>query len=184
MIAIIRCETLGAAKESLYACAFQGRHSLHRLFEHRLEVIEVPGQFIEGEVLGNTVTTPGFGDRFKGTQQNLPGVFFVIRASIVVSKNGQCGFHSGEGFREEIEMFASVHGHDNAHTSSQFPSPHTCREHYLMSLDLTLIRLDPGHSCAIVTNAGYFDVFKNARPPKSRPTRQRLSYIDGVDLSV
>ena len=59
--------------------------------EDRLEMIEILGQLVETEILGNAVHAPWLGLGLEGADQKLARVFLVIGASIHVAHDRQVG---------------------------------------------------------------------------------------------
>ena len=108
MIAHIRCKALRATEKCLDANIGERRQTLNGAEKDRLEMLDILGQFVEAEIFGNTIHTPGLSLGFEGTEKKLTSVFLVVSARIIISQHRKIRGERGERLGNNIEMLTSV----------------------------------------------------------------------------
>ena len=121
---VIRGETFRTAEETAPTAFLQHRYAVHRLFEHRHElIIQVTFEFFEGEIEGNTVLPPRNRVRFEGADQQATGVFTVVGAVIVIAHHRQIAGQIVEFFGMRVIMLTGMQGHADPGHASRFRDP-------------------------------------------------------------
>ena len=108
MIAVVRRETFRAVEEGLDSGVFQGRHTMQRHFQNRLEMIKVIGQLIETEFLGDAIHSPRLGHRLERAEQHFASIFFQIKAVIIISQYREIFWKIIHRFCNYIKMFIGI----------------------------------------------------------------------------
>jgi hypothetical protein len=91
IIAVVRREALRTVEEGVNAGGGKQRQPVDRLFQDRLEMVEILRQLVETEILGNAAHSPGLRHRLEGAEQHLAGVFLVIGALVRHPQHRQRG---------------------------------------------------------------------------------------------
>ncbi len=98
---------------------------LHGRLEDRLEMVEILGQLVELEVLGDAVHAPGFATRLERAQQDLARVFLVIGAFVRHAQDRQL-LQPVDRLGHDVEMLAGLQRHVDAQPCARPRAP-TCR---------------------------------------------------------
>ena len=137
-------EALRAAEELLDAGRFQGRHPRHGVPQHRFEVVEITGDLVETEVLGNAVHAPGPGAGLERAHQQFAGVVLVIGAGVVIPYHRQVLVQARDGFEQRIVMLAGVQRHVHPDACGQVPGPHARAQHHVVGFHVAAFGADTG----------------------------------------
>ena len=137
-------EALRAAEELLYAGRFQGRRPRHGVPQHRFEVVEITGDLVETEVLGNAVHAPGPGAGLERAHQQFAGVVLVIGAGVVIPYHRQVLVQARDGFEQRIVMLAGVQRHVHPDARGQVPGPHARAQHHVVGFYVAAFGADTG----------------------------------------
>jgi hypothetical protein len=99
------------------------RHAARGHVEDRLEMLEILGQRVELEILGDAGHAPGLGARLEGAQHHLAGVGLVIGAFVGNPQDGQVA-EALDRFRHKIEMLAGMKRQRHARPRGKVAAPH------------------------------------------------------------
>ena len=110
------------------ACASIGMRSM-ALLEDRLEMLEVLGQLVEAEILGDAVHAPGLGHRLEGAEQQLAGILLVVGAFVRHPQHRQVARQAGDRLGDDVEMLAGVQRHGDADRAGELARPHAGAVH-------------------------------------------------------
>ena len=147
-------------------------------------MIEVAGNLIEAEVLGNTVHTPRSRARLERTDEQLAGIVFVIGASVVVAQHRQARVQAFDRFEQRVVVLAGVQRHVDADARRKIAGPHTGTEHDVSRSDIAARRRNAGDRAAVVPDCGYERVLEDFRAVAARTLRERLADVDRVGVTV
>ena len=109
VIAIIGRKAFRAVKERVHASRFKQRQAVHGHAQNGLEMVEILGQAVEFEVLGDAPHAPGLGPGLERAQHHLARVLLVIGAFIGHAQHRQAA-QIGHGFGDQVEMLGGVQG--------------------------------------------------------------------------
>ena len=154
------------------------------MHQHRLEVLEVVGQLVEAKILGDAIHAPGLGVGLEGTEKNLPGVFLVVGAAVVVAQHGQVRRHALERIGHHVEVLAGVKRHVDADGGRKRAGPHAGREHHRLRRNRAFWRVHARDALAVVADGGDGDVFADQHAAVPRALGERAAHVDGVGLAV
>lgn len=71
-------------------------------------MVEILGQLVETEIVGDFIRAPGFGHRLEGAKQDFAGVLLVVGAFVRHPQHGQIARKIGNRFGDDVEMLAGV----------------------------------------------------------------------------
>ncbi len=187
VIGIVRGKAFGAVEEGMYPCLGQHRHPIDGVFEDRFEVIEILGQLVEFEILGDAVYGPGFGVGLKRAQQHLARVFLVIGTFIGHPQDGQLG-QSGDRLGHDVEMLAGVQRDIHAGHAAHLMTPHARAVHdHVAGHGAGCLALRPVHRSHAAPRPGDtrdLGAFRHDSAPHPRALCQRMGDIGRIALPI
>ena len=124
IVSVVRRKALRAIEKRMHTRRLEKRHPVHRLFEDRLEMLEILGQAVELEVFGDAIHAPGLGLGLEGAQHHFPCVFLVIGAFVRNAENGKCA-QPLDRFGDKVEMLAGMKGQRDTRLRRQIAAPHS-----------------------------------------------------------
>ena len=139
-IAVIGREALRPVEEQLDAGLPENRDAANGGLEQRLDMLQILGQLVEGEALGNPVHAPGLGDRLEPADQQLAGVLLEVGASIRVAQHRQVARQLRDRLGDDVEMLGGVQRHRGAGLGGEPMRPHAGRIDHELRLDVALCR--------------------------------------------
>ena len=184
VVAHIRREAFGSAEELGQPGAAQGRHPVHRLFQHRREMVQTAGNLVETKVLGNAIDGPGAGIGLEGANQQFAGVVFEIGASVVVADHRQIGAQSVHLVKQRVIMLAGVQGHVHADRRRQLPGPHAGAQDQGFGANFAVPGCHAGDAAAFGQYGADGRVLENARAGGDGCLCQGVGDINGVGIAV
>src|SRR5206468_4061487 len=108
-VPIVRREALRAIEEHLHAGGLERGHAPHGGCEERLDVAEVRGQLLEGEILGDPLPAPGLRLGLEPADEELAGVLLEVRARIGVAQDRQVGREARDRLDRKSTRLNSSH---------------------------------------------------------------------------
>ncbi len=151
-------------------------------------MVEILGQLVEFEAVGDAVHTPGFGMGFEGAQKDLARVLLVIGA-FVGDAQDRHGGQARDRLGHDVEMFASVERHVDAGHAAHLVPPHAgaVDDHVTGDVPRRVILglpVDAGDAAARAGEGGDFHPLADQRAILARALGQCLGDIGGVALPV
>ena len=157
---------------------------MHGGLEYRGEVIEVLGELIEGEVLGDAVHAPGLGIGFEGADQQLAGILLVIGAAVHVAQHRQVGRQIGDRLGDDVEMLAGVQRNVHAAHQPDLAGPHAGAVDDHLAGNVAFRRRHAANPPIPGVNRRDLDVFEDFHPAGTSPLGQRHGGVGRVALAV
>ena len=71
-------------------------------------MLEILGQGIEAEILGNAPVAPRLGVGLEAAEQQLAGILLVVGALVAHEQHGQVARQLGDGLGDDVEMLGRV----------------------------------------------------------------------------
>ncbi len=71
-------------------------------------MVEILGQRIEAEILGDAVVAPGFGLTFETAEQELSRVLLVVGLLVGDEEDREIARQIGQGFGDDVEMLGGM----------------------------------------------------------------------------
>ena len=93
-------------------------------------MVEVLRQLVEAEVLRYTLQGPGFRNRFECAQQQLAGVFLVIRPFVRHAQHRQVGGHTRHRLGDDVEVLRRLQGQSDSMLTRNPVAPHARCQHH------------------------------------------------------
>ena len=149
-----------------------------------LKMLEITGDFIEAEILRDTVHPPGSGGRLEGSNQQLARIVFVICTVVVIAQDRQAWIQSRNRFEQSVIVLTGMQWHVYANRSRQIARPYSTTDHDIVRIDVAVGRADTGYFYTVVTNPRYFRVLMDLHATTARAFRERLRYIDTIGVTV
>ncbi len=188
VIGIIGGETFGTIEKGVNPRVRQQWQPFDGHLKDRLEMVEIFGQLVKLETLGDALQRPWLGDRLKRTKQDFARILFVIGILIGDTQHRQFT-QGGNGFGDDIEMLAGLQRHVTAQHPAHVPPPHACAIDDMLGLDLPRAAILPGPIyCCDPTprahHAGGLDPLRHDRTTRPRALGQRQCNIGRIALPV
>ena len=183
-VTVIRRKAFRTVEKKLDTRRFQNRNAVQGLFHDRLEMIPVLGQGIEGKILGDTVHSPGLGNRFESTNQQLAGLFPGIDIACRIAENRQIMGHLLHGLGDDVEMFGGMQRHGNPRHAAHFMAPQSGAIDDILTSDVALIGADAGNPALILVDGGDFGLLEKLNAAHLGSLGQGLGGVDRIGDAV
>ena len=187
IIAVIGGEAFGTVEEGMDPRLRQQRHAGDGLFQDRFEMVEILGQLVKAEILGDARHAPGLGPGFERTQQDLARVLLVIGAFVGDAQHGKPG-KFGNGFGNDIEMLAGVQRQGDIVPGGQIAAPHAAAVHHVFAGNMAAFAaacpVDTGHAAVGGGDARDPDLLDDAGPAHPCALGQRQRDIARIGLPI
>ena len=185
VVGIVGREALGAVEEGVNARLPQHRHAGDGALEDRLEVVEVLGELVELEVLGDRA--PGFRHRLEGAEQHLARVLLVVGALVGHAQDGQ-GAEIRDRLGDDVEVLAGLERDVRAEHPAEAPCPHAGAVDHVLAGDgaavLAPAPFDVGDAVALPADPRDGHVLEHLRAALPGALRERQRDVRRVPLSV
>ena len=147
-------------------------------------MLKAAGDFIKTEIFGNAVHAPWPCIGFKGPNQQLARIIFIIAAIIIVAQHGQRIVYPLYAFKQNIIMFARMQGGGHANACRQIARPHAAADHNIIGINRSIIGIDTRHTLPIMANFCDLGVLKNLRAAGACALRKRLRNVHGIGIAI
>ncbi len=147
-------------------------------------MVEILGQGVKLEILGDAVHAPWLGVRLEGTKQDLSGIFLVIGAFVRHPQHRQVRGQPVDPLGHDIEMLARMKRHRNTGHCTDFARPHAARIDHVIGLDRALVGHYASDAAIGLVDVGDLDALDDFRAVIARALGKRLGDVDRIRLSV
>ena len=183
-VAVVGREAFRTVEKQVDAGLGQGWRPVHGSSQQRLNVLQVIGQLVKTEALGDAFHAPGLGHGLKPAHQQLARVFFEIRAAIGVAQHWQVGRQALHGLGHDVEMLGRMQGHGGTGPGTQFMGPHAGAVDHRVSAQHALCRAHADGTAVFHQNLLDLGVLKNTCATALGSFGQGLGGVDRVGAAV
>src|SRR6266480_1997972 len=183
-ISVVGSEAFRPVEEHLHPCRLEYRHTAHGTRKQRLDMAEVRGQLIEGEVLGDAALGPGLRARLEPSDEKLAGVLLEVRAGIRVAQDRQPGGEAWNRLRDDVAVLGSVQRHADIRPTADLARPHAGAVHDDLRANLARLGGDTRYPAARGADRRDLDVLGDSSSALPRASGESLGRVDRVGLPV
>ena len=189
MVGIIWGKAFWPVKEGVDARLAQHRHAVHCRFENGFEMVEILGQLVKFETVGDACHAPWLGHRFKRAQHHFAGIFLVIGAFVGHPQHRQRA-QALDGFGDDIEMLARMQRHVYARHAPHLMAPHAGAIDDHITGDMARISaiiadpVNPGDPPPLPVNGAHACALGDHRAAHACPFGQGQGNIGRVGLAI
>ena len=180
----VRREALGTVEQHLHARGLERRQPVQCVPHHRLEVIPVLRQQLEGEVFAQAVRIDGPGARFEAADEQPARIVADVEMAVVIGQRRHIALDALDGLGEQIEVLARPHRDVDAGRRSHLPAPQAGAERDGVTPHHAAVRRDAGDSIVPGKDAGDARVLVNPSPAPSGALDQSGAEVGRTDPAV
>jgi hypothetical protein len=147
-------------------------------------VVDVLGELVEGEVLGDAGHAPGLGLRLECADEELARVLLVVGAFVGHAQHRQVRRQAGDLLCHDVEVLAGVERNGGARHQADLTRPHPGAVDDVLAFDRAEWRLDRRGAAALDVDAGDLDALDDADAVLAGAPGQRLGDVRGIGLTV
>ena len=180
----VRREALGTVEQHLHSSGLECRQPVQCVPHHRLEVVPVLRQQLEGEVLAEPVGIDGPGVRLEAADEQPARVVANVEMAVVIGQRRHVALDALDRLGEQIEVLARPHRHLGAGHGGDPAAPQTGAECNGVASDHSPVRLDAGDSACPGEDAGDTRVLEDPRLPRPGSLDQCCAQVGRADAAV
>jgi len=176
---IVRGKAFRAAEKLAPAAFLQYRYPLHRVLEHRHELlVHMALDLLEGKVIGYAPLPPRHGVRFECADHQAARVLAVIGATIVVAHHRQVMWQIIQLLSHRVVVFTGVQRHADARHTADFTAPKAAAVDDEIRRNLTLVGDHAADPSIGLLDAGDAHTLEAQGAASSRTLDEGLGHID------
>ena len=184
VVAVVGREALWPIEEKLDASIREHGHTAHGGFEDGLEVLRILGQRIEAEGLGDAAHAPGLGDGLEAADQQLAGIFLVIRTFVVDAQHREVRRHRRDRLGDDVEVLCGMQRDGDTGRTAEFARPHAGADDDGVRRDVAGFGVDTDRAPLLDPDACDLGVLEDLGAAHPRTAGEGLRGVDGVGLAV
>src|SRR6185437_4345009 len=123
-IAVVGGEALGTVEEDLQPGLAEYRDAVDGMAQHRLDMVEIGGELVEAEALGDAVHAPRLGDRLEAADEQLAGILLGVDRPAGVAQGRQVRRQPGDRLADDVEMLGGMQRHVDSGKPPERARPH------------------------------------------------------------
>ena len=177
-------EALGAVQQHLHTGGFQRRQPVQRVPHHRLEVVPVLGQQLEGEVLAETVRVDGSRARLEAADQQAARIVTDVEMPVVIRQRRHVARDAVDRLGEQVEVLARPDRNLDPGHGGCLAAPQARAERDGVAAYRAPRGLDAGDTAVRGQNAGHTGVLVDPRAPGLGALDESGAQIRRADPSV
>ena len=183
-VAVVGSEALRPIEEQVDAHVRQPWGTVHGGRQQRLDVLQIVGQLVEAEGLGDAAHAPGLGHRLEPAHQQLACVFLEVGASVRVAQHRHAGRQARHRFGHYIKVFCRVQRNGGAGAGAEFMCPHSGAIDDHVGAQLALGRTYPDGAAVVDQDLLDPGVLEDLRAAALGALGQRLRGVDRIGAAV
>ena len=180
----VRREALGPVEQRPHSRGLERRQPVQGVPHHRLEVVPVFGQQLEGEVLAEPVGVDGPGVRLEAADEQPTRIVADVEMAVVIGQRRHVALDALDRLGEQIEVLARPDRHLRPGHGRDLAAPQTGAERDGFASNHPSARLDAGDSTSPGEDAGHARVLEDPRLARAGSLDQCGAEIGRTDAAI
>ena len=182
--AAVRGETLRSVQQHLHLGMFEAGKPVKRVMHHRLEMVPILGQQLEGEVGTDPPRVDGLARRLETPDQQPARIITDIEMAVMIGQRRKVPLGPRHRLGQKIEMLAGPDRHLGPGHGGGLAAPQPGTERHGIASDRAAVGLDADDPAAFGQDAGNARILENARTATPRALDKGGAQVRRADPAV